>query len=100
MKIGFDKLAGGFAGLLASIPGGALAQTAAFQPLNNVARQILSGLQGPLAVSIGTITVIAVGLMCMSGRVPWSWLISACIGFALIFGAPSIVAMFSSTVGG
>ena len=100
MKIAFNSVAGGFSALAVSIPRGALAQTAAFQPLNNVARQILSGLQGPLAVSIGTITVIAVGLMCMSGRVPWSWPISACIGFAPIFGAPSIVAMVSSTVGG
>ena len=63
----------------------------ALTPIATVATNIATALQGPFAVAVATIGLIACGFLAMSGRMPWSAAIAVIGGIILIFGAATLV---------
>lgn len=63
----------------------------ALTPIATVATNIATALQGPFAVAVATIGLVACGFLAMSGRMPWSAAIAVIGGIILIFGAATLV---------
>jgi type IV secretory pathway VirB2 component (pilin) len=52
-----------------------------------------------LLTPIVPLAVAAVGILCLTGRVNWSWFMAGLIGVALFFGRDQVVSMFRGWLG-
>lgn len=67
-------------------------------PWDSYSQKLVDSLRGPLGVNIATIGLMAAAIMAYFGRIAWHWVGGVLVGILLFFGAPSIVAFFSSAV--
>jgi type IV secretion system protein VirB2 len=45
------------------------------------------------------IAVLVVGVLCLMGRVNWSWFVGGLVGIAMMFGSDQIVSWFRTLMG-
>ena len=77
----------------------ALAQAAAFQPLNTALNSVLAFLTGTFATTAATIAVVVVGYLALTSRIPWFWVFAVVVGVAFIFGGAQIVQSLTQGLG-
>lgn len=67
-------------------------------PVSDGLRYVTNAMYGATGVAIATISVMIVGLLCLSHFLKWSTLGFTIMGISIIFGAGSIVTGISSLV--
>lgn len=67
-------------------------------PVSQGLRYVTNAMYGATGVAIATISVMVVGLLCLSHFLKWSILGYTIIGISIIFGAGSIVNSITSLV--
>ncbi|MGJ0489465.1 TrbC/VirB2 family protein [Methylobacter sp.] len=72
--------------VLALMPGAAMAA-----PWDSTASSVLEIFTGGLTRTIAIISVIAMGIAAMAGKLSWDWAIKITVGIVLIFGSTAIV---------
>lgn len=77
----------------------ALPSVAMAEPWDSVATQILAIFTNGLTRTIAIISVIALGIAAMAGKLSWDWAIKIIIGIVLMFGATAIVDYVISAAG-
>ena len=77
-------------GLLAASP--ALAQD--LSPITTMLNSIGTALTGPVGRALGLVSLAAVGILFMMGRMNWMFAGSIVVGLVILFGASTILAGF------
>ena|SRR6185312_5560555 len=73
-----------------------LLPTAAFAfggdtPVSDGLKYITNAMLGTTGITIATISIIAVGIMCKLGVFEWKRFVQVIVGIGVVFGAPAIV---------
>lgn len=63
-------------------------------PVTNMLTSIGTALTGPLGRALGLISVAAVGILFLMGRMNWMFAASIVLGLVILFGAATILAGF------
>lgn len=92
----FTKILSGFSLLLVLAPSIVLA--GGETPVSEGLRYITNALYGATGVTIATISVMIVGVLCLIHLLRWTALAYTIIGMSLIFGAGSVVNGITSLV--
>ncbi|WP_218813553.1 TrbC/VirB2 family protein [Rickettsiella endosymbiont of Dermanyssus gallinae] len=59
-------------------------------PVSQGLNWVIDFMYGGTGLAVATISIIAVGLLCVSHRIEWKYFIQTLIGIAVIFGASGI----------
>jgi type IV secretion system protein VirB2 len=78
------------------LPMDAAAQIATPTGLSSVLCSVVAWMTGGLGAAIATLAIIVIGVGALMGKVSWGMAIIVGIGIGVVFGAPSIVAAFTS----
>ena len=67
-------------------------------PVSQGLNWVIDLMYGGTGLAVATISIIAVGLLCVSHRVEWKYFIQTLIGIAIIFGAGGIASTIHSVI--
>jgi type IV secretion system protein VirB2 len=73
--------------MVCAVPEAALAQASPFQTGATALQINALAIATPVAILV----VMVLGLMAMSNRIAWGWVIGSIVGVAILFGAPQVV---------
>lgn len=60
-------------------------------PVSEGLGYVLNAMYGETGITLATLAIMVVGLLCLNHRLEWKWLVVTISGIAIIFGAPAIV---------
>ena len=84
-----------------AIPDAAFAaDSGAFAPIQTAVQMVVDFIQGPFGRLCAIIAVMGLGFLAFAGRLSWFTAGAVVLGIGLVFGAPTLVDAFISSVGG
>jgi type IV secretion system protein VirB2 len=72
----------------------------AFAPIQTAVQMVVDFIQGPFGRLCAIIAVMGLGFLAFAGRLSWFTAGAVVLGIGFVFGAPSLVDSFISSVGG
>lgn len=77
----------------------AATSSTAFAPIQTAVQMVVDFIQGPFGRLCAIIATMGLGFLAFAGRLSWFTAGAVVLGIGLVFGAPSLVDSFISSVG-